>query len=110
VVSIGEYGRAASACSCARRSFAAETVFMALVICRVLTTLRILRRMSRTLGMNQLPVASTQLPVLNSVILSEAKDLCIVFLHVHFTHVVHKEARQNHNERQEQECRHPTTL
>src|ERR1700722_16483029 len=37
--------------SCARRSFAAETTFMALVICRVFTTLRIRRRMSRMLGM-----------------------------------------------------------
>ena len=30
------YGRAATAASCARRSFAAETIFMALVICWVL--------------------------------------------------------------------------
>src|SRR5262249_7695766 len=33
-----------------RRSFAAETICMALVICRVLRTLRIRRRMSSTLG------------------------------------------------------------
>ena len=46
-----------------RRSFAAETTFMALVICRVFTTLRMRRRISRMLGMNQLPVARTQLPV-----------------------------------------------
>ncbi len=36
--------------SCALRSLAAETIFMALVICRVLITLRIRRRMSRILG------------------------------------------------------------
>ncbi len=42
------------AASCARRNLAAETVFMALVICRVLTTLRMRRRISRMLAMNQL--------------------------------------------------------
>jgi len=31
--------------------FAAETIFMALVICRVLVTLRMRRRMSRTFAM-----------------------------------------------------------
>src|SRR5438270_8772332 len=36
--------------SCARRSFAAETIFMALVICCVLRTDRIRRRMSIRLG------------------------------------------------------------
>src|SRR3954464_7560979 len=41
------YGRAVTARSCARRSFAAETIFMALVICRVFFTLRMRRRMSR---------------------------------------------------------------
>src|SRR5579872_3106242 len=49
---------------------------MALVICRVLITLRIRRRMSRILGISQLAVASTQLAVKNFVIPSEAKDLC----------------------------------
>ena len=33
--------------SCARRSLAAATIFMALVICRVFFTLRMRRRMSR---------------------------------------------------------------
>src|ERR1700760_184965 len=47
LVSICAYGRAASARSCARRSLAAETICMALVICRVLRTLRIRRRMSK---------------------------------------------------------------
>src|SRR6202167_5555109 len=56
-VSICEYGRAAKAASCARRSLAAETTFIALVICRVFTTLRIRRRMSRMLGI----VVETQL-------------------------------------------------
>jgi len=37
---------------------AAETVFIALVICRVLITLRMRRLMSRTLAMNQLLAAS----------------------------------------------------
>src|ERR1700676_1666539 len=46
--------------SCARRNFAAETTFMALVICRVFTTLRIRRRMSRMLA---ILVASTELLV-----------------------------------------------
>src|SRR5437762_8730199 len=48
LVSICAYGRAASARSCARRSRAAETIFMALVICRVLRTLRMRRRISKT--------------------------------------------------------------
>src|SRR5580698_319697 len=39
--------------SCARRNLAAETTFMALVICRVLITLRIRRRMSRMLGISR---------------------------------------------------------
>src|SRR5208283_4788321 len=47
LVIIRAYGRAASARSCARRSLAAETIFMALVICRVFFTLRMRRRMSR---------------------------------------------------------------
>ena len=46
-VNICAYGRAASARSCARRSFAAETICMALVICRVFFTLRMRRRMSK---------------------------------------------------------------
>src|SRR5579871_2661231 len=37
--------------SCARRSLAAETIFMALVICCVLRTERMRRRMSIRLGM-----------------------------------------------------------
>src|SRR5579864_4509835 len=61
-VSICAYGRAARARSCARRSLAAETIFMALVICRVLITLRIRRRMSRMLGM--MLVASNDYSVL----------------------------------------------
>src|SRR5579884_321359 len=46
------YGREASARSCARRSLAAETIFMALVICWVFLTLRMRRRMSIKLGIN----------------------------------------------------------
>ena len=38
--------------SCARRSFAAETIFMALVICCVFLTERMRRRMSIKLGMS----------------------------------------------------------
>src|SRR5262249_55275152 len=45
------YGRAASACSCARRSFAAATIFMADVIFCVDLTLLILMRRSLRLGM-----------------------------------------------------------
>ncbi len=48
--SIAPYGRAAITRSCARRSFAAETIFMALVICCVFLTERIRRRMSIRLG------------------------------------------------------------
>src|SRR5579864_7119694 len=48
------YGRAAITRSCARRSFAAETIFMALVICCVFLTERMRRRMSIRLGMSQL--------------------------------------------------------
>src|SRR5579864_3243334 len=50
---IGAYGRAASTRSCARRSLAAETIFMALVICCVFLTERIRRRMSIRLGMRR---------------------------------------------------------
>src|SRR5437899_4208049 len=39
--------------SCARRSLAAETIFMALVICWVFLTERIRRRMSIRLGMRR---------------------------------------------------------
>ena len=39
-VSFAAYGRARSAASCARRSFAAATIFMALVICCVERTVR----------------------------------------------------------------------
>jgi hypothetical protein len=57
-------GFVASARSCARRSFAAETIFMALVICRVLITLRMRRLMSRMLAIENLPSAiSRQLSV-----------------------------------------------
>src|SRR5437588_3000191 len=45
------YGRAARVRSCARRSLAAETIFMALVICCVFLTERMRRRMSIKLGM-----------------------------------------------------------
>src|SRR5437870_10943937 len=44
------YGRAANIASWARRSFAAETIFMALVICCVFLTERIRRRRSIRLG------------------------------------------------------------
>src|SRR5262249_26502899 len=44
------YGRAANARSWARRSFAAEIIFMALVICCVLRTERTRRRISIRLG------------------------------------------------------------
>ena len=43
-------GRAASARCWARRSFAADTIFMALVIWRVFFTLRMRRRISRMLA------------------------------------------------------------
>src|SRR5690242_4718960 len=59
-VSICAYGRAASARSCARRKRAAETIFMARVICRVLVTLRMRRRMSRMLAIKQLLAFSHQ--------------------------------------------------
>src|SRR5262249_23280292 len=45
------YGREAITRSCARRSFAAETIFMALVICWVFFTDRMRRRISIRLGM-----------------------------------------------------------
>src|SRR5690242_18899795 len=45
------YGRAAITRSCALRSLAADTIFMAFVICCVFLTLRIRRRMSIRLGM-----------------------------------------------------------
>src|SRR5580700_6870154 len=45
------YGRAAITRSCARRSLAAETIFMALVICCVFFTERMRRRISIRLGM-----------------------------------------------------------
>src|SRR6185437_10198978 len=63
LVNICEYGRAASARSCARRSRAADTIFMARVICRVLVTLRIRRRMSSMLAIKtslQLSAVSLQ--------------------------------------------------
>src|ERR1700754_4763610 len=47
---ISAYGRDATARSCARRSLAAETIFMALVICCVFLTERMRRRMSIKLG------------------------------------------------------------
>src|ERR1700683_1728429 len=46
------YGRAAMTRSCARRSLAAETIFMALVICCVFFTERMRRRISIKLGMH----------------------------------------------------------
>jgi hypothetical protein len=46
-----EYGRAEMTRSCARRSLAAATIFMVLVICWVFLTLVIFLRMSRKLGM-----------------------------------------------------------
>jgi hypothetical protein len=46
-----EYGRAASAATWARRSFDAETIFMADVILRVDLTLAILSRRSLRLAM-----------------------------------------------------------
>src|SRR5439155_16738930 len=48
--SIPPYGREAMVRSCARRSFAAETIFMALVICCVFLTERMRRRISIRLG------------------------------------------------------------
>src|ERR1700716_3728824 len=53
--SIAAYGRAAITRSCARRSLAAETIFMAFVICCVFFTDRIRRRMSIKLGMVYMP-------------------------------------------------------
>jgi hypothetical protein len=49
-VIIYAYGRAAIARACALRRRAAETIFMALVICRVLFTLRMRRLRSSTLA------------------------------------------------------------
>src|SRR5215470_16043535 len=46
------YGRALTTRSCARRNFAAETVFIALVSCCVFLTDRIRRRISRRLGIS----------------------------------------------------------
>ena len=43
-------GRAEKMRSCARRSFAAETLFIAFVICCVFLVLRLRRRMSIVLG------------------------------------------------------------
>src|SRR5882672_6305155 len=51
LVSICAYGRAAKARSWARRSLAAETICMALVICRVFFTLRMRRRISKRFAM-----------------------------------------------------------
>src|SRR5262245_46046050 len=48
--SIPAYGRDARVRSCARRSLAAETIFMALVICCVFLTERMRRRISMRLG------------------------------------------------------------
>src|SRR5438874_2105721 len=48
--SAAAYGLAAKMRSCARRSFAAATIFMALVICCVFLTLRMRRRRSMVLG------------------------------------------------------------
>jgi hypothetical protein len=47
------YGRAASAASCARRNRAAETNFMARVICWVFFTERMRRRKSRSVAMSR---------------------------------------------------------
>src|SRR4030088_2363249 len=55
LLNICAYGRAAITRSCARRSLAAETIFMALVICCVFLTDRIRRRMSIKLGMVYMP-------------------------------------------------------
>src|SRR5258706_16446190 len=74
-VSICENGRAASALSCARRNLAAETVFMALVICRVLTTLRMRRRMSRMFAMNQFSVLGSRFSVLSSQVQSNSPEI-----------------------------------
>ncbi len=57
LVSIRAYGRAFIARSCARRSFAAETIFMAFVICRVFFTLRMRRRRSSTFAIVYLAAA-----------------------------------------------------
>src|SRR5215831_8047174 len=48
--------------SCARRNLAAETIFMALVICCVFLTDRMRRRMSIRLGMRALGSAGAALP------------------------------------------------
>ena len=56
--SAAAYGRAAIIRSCARRSFAAATIFMALVICCVFLTLRIRRRRSIVLGIVWLSAAA----------------------------------------------------
>src|SRR5438477_7403212 len=72
LVSICAYGRAANARSCARRSLAAETIFMALVICRVLITLRMRRLMSRMFAIeNQLLAVSSQLSALRRLLIAD---------------------------------------
>src|SRR2546425_8524432 len=58
-LSLAAYGRARSAASCARRSFAAATIFIAFVICCVERTvaIRFLRalRLGTGLGLEELP-------------------------------------------------------
>src|SRR5262249_28117225 len=51
-VSFAAYGRARSAASCARRSFAAATIFIALVICCVERTVALRFRRAFRLGMD----------------------------------------------------------
>ena len=61
LASICAYGRACSARSWARRSLAAETIFMALVICRVFFTLRMRRRRSSTFAIRPYAVTAVAL-------------------------------------------------
>jgi hypothetical protein len=71
------YGLAARARSCARRSLAAETIFMALVIWRVFFTLRMRRRKSSTFAIlfsSQLSAFSRQLVVLLPISLPDPQS------------------------------------
>ena len=55
-------GRPASAACCALRIFEAATICIALVICAVLLTDRMRRRMSRVLGITQNPNSEIRNP------------------------------------------------
>src|SRR5262249_18320785 len=80
-VSICAYGRAARARSCARRSLAAETICMALVIWRVFFTLRMRRRMSKRFAMFRLCSARRDLPRAHEALFEIPQGFFDVSLH-----------------------------